>query len=249
LFASGGDPFAVALRVALSLQLVTAETGSVNLTHHWFLTGIALDFLHPLFYFHMRTFMSENSSSLQTTAEMFYQKGSNIMFLPNSLRFQVRKRHQKTNAGKKRIEECMPVKAYILFVLLLFTISLPLPVRAEGGDHFSPSPRDQSCSNTEEKKSANIGVWLVSFYQEHLSKVDGDRCPSFPSCSSYSIQAFQKHGFFMGWMMTVDRLFHEGSEEEKVSPLVFDHGKMKIFDPVENNDFWWHFSPAGGGHD
>jgi hypothetical protein len=44
----------------------------------------------------------------------------------------------------------------------------------------------------------------------------------------------------MGWFLTVDRLIHEGSEEAKVSPLVYHHGRMKILDPVENNDFWWY---------
>jgi hypothetical protein len=42
--------------------------------------------------------------------------------------------------------------------------------------------------------------------------------------------------------MTVDRLIHEGSEETQVSPVVFSQGKKKIYDPVENNDFWWYRS-------
>jgi hypothetical protein len=50
--------------------------------------------------------------------------------------------------------------------------------------------------------------------------------------------AFKKHGFFIGWLMTVDRLIHE-IDEESVSPLVNYKGRAKIFDPVENNDFWW----------
>jgi hypothetical protein len=60
-----------------------------------------------------------------------------------------------------------------------------------------------------------------------------------PTCSSYSIEAFRKHGFFIGWMMTVDRLIHEGKEEAAVSPLLFSEGKWRLYDPVENNDFWW----------
>ena len=40
-------------------------------------------------------------------------------------------------------------------------------------------------------------------------------------------------------MMTVDRLIHEGKEEASVSPLLFSEGKWKLYDPVENNDFWW----------
>jgi hypothetical protein len=94
----------------------------------------------------------------------------------------------------------------------------------------------------EPKDRANVGSWLVGFYRETVSRVDGDRCPSEPSCSEYSLQAFRKHGFLIGWVMTVDRLIHEGSEETKVSPVVFSQGKKKIYDPVENNDFWWYQS-------
>ena len=85
----------------------------------------------------------------------------------------------------------------------------------------------------------NIGYLLSIFYQNVISPVDGDRCPSLPTCSSYSAEAFKKHGFFIGWLMTVDRLIHEGSEEAKVSPIINQDGKWKLLDPVQNNDFWW----------
>jgi putative membrane protein insertion efficiency factor len=91
---------------------------------------------------------------------------------------------------------------------------------------------------------SNPLIWVLKAYQEHISPVDGGRCPSVPTCSSYSIQAFRKHGFFMGWMMTVDRLIHEGKKEASVSALVFSEGKWRLHDPVENNDFWW--SPKDG---
>ena len=85
----------------------------------------------------------------------------------------------------------------------------------------------------------NLGAWFASFFSEHISPVDGSRCPSEPSCSSYSAHAFKKHGFVIGWLMTVDRLIHE-SDEDKVSPVVVKNGKGKIMDPLENNDFWWY---------
>jgi putative component of membrane protein insertase Oxa1/YidC/SpoIIIJ protein YidD len=96
---------------------------------------------------------------------------------------------------------------------------------------------DNSAKRTE--SDINIGAWLASFFSKHISAVDGDRCPSDPTCSSYSAQAFRKHGFFVGWAMTVDRLIHEG-DEGSVSPLVRRNGRLKILDPVENNDFWWY---------
>ncbi len=90
-----------------------------------------------------------------------------------------------------------------------------------------------------EKTKGNPGSWLVSGYSKYISPVNGDRCPSLPSCAAYSKAAFKKHGFFIGWIMTVDRLLHE-ADEASVSPRVFDGDGLKILDPVENNDFWWY---------
>jgi uncharacterized protein len=95
-------------------------------------------------------------------------------------------------------------------------------------------------SPPDETGSFNPALWLVNLYRDHVSPIDGDRCPSLPTCSSYSLQAFEKHGFFLGWMMTVDRLIHEGREETRVSPVVYSEGQWKIYDPVQNNDFWWY---------
>jgi len=101
-------------------------------------------------------------------------------------------------------------------------------------------PPAASGPGTGVHQGQNLGVRLITFFQKNISPVDGSRCPSQPSCSTYSLQAFKKHGFIKGWMMMVDRLIHEGSEETKVSPVVFIDGQYKILDPVENNDFWWY---------
>ena len=98
----------------------------------------------------------------------------------------------------------------------------------------------QASPPRDEIGGSNPALWLVNLYRDHISPIDGDRCPSLPTCSSYSVQALRKHGFFLGWMMTVDRLLHEGQEETKVSPVVYSGGTWRIFDPVENNDFWWY---------
>ena len=98
----------------------------------------------------------------------------------------------------------------------------------------------QASPPRDETVGFNPALWLVNLYKAHISPIDGDRCPSFPTCSSYSVQAMEKHGLFLGWMMTVDRLLHEGQEETKVSPVVYYEGKWRIFDPVQNNDFWWY---------
>ncbi len=96
------------------------------------------------------------------------------------------------------------------------------------------------------KSKTNVGVLLASFFSKHISAVDGDRCPSYPTCSHYSAQACRKHGLAMGWLMTVDRLIHEG-DEWHFSPVKNRHGKGRIIDPVENNDYWWYKNESPSG--
>ena len=92
---------------------------------------------------------------------------------------------------------------------------------------------------TRNESETNVGAWLASVFSKHISAVDGDRCPSEPTCSRYSVQAFKKHGLVMGWLMTVDRLIHE-ADEWNFSPVKNRGGKGKIIDPVQNNDYWWY---------
>lgn len=85
-------------------------------------------------------------------------------------------------------------------------------------------------------------VSLIEVYQErldHLSAVRASECPMWPSCLEYSKQAFKKHGFFIGWTMTCDRLMRCGRDEMKLAPLVKVKEKWKYYDPIESNDFWW----------
>lgn len=123
----------------------------------------------------------------------------------------------------------------ILFGLLILWCLVGRPDQAVGG-----GGQDLTAGTKDlQREVKNPGAWLVSIFRDYVSAVDGDRCPSAPSCSSFSVQAFNKHGFVMGWLMTVDRLIHEGKEETEVSPFVYVNGRLSIYDPVENNDFWW----------
>ena len=124
-----------------------------------------------------------------------------------------------------------------LFVPCLIALTLAFGHTALGGETPSTASAGQTAIQ-KKKNPGNPGAWLAAFFRDHLSAVDGDRCPSLPTCSSYSVQAFKKHGFLMGWLMTVDRLIHE-ADEPAVSPTVLQGGKFKTLDPVENNDFWW----------
>jgi putative component of membrane protein insertase Oxa1/YidC/SpoIIIJ protein YidD len=78
---------------------------------------------------------------------------------------------------------------------------------------------------------------MLTFFSHVISPVDGDRCPSYPTCATYSKQAYQKHGAVIGTLMTVDRLFHE-PDEPRFAPTAEVHGVNRIYDPVSANEFW-----------
>jgi len=79
---------------------------------------------------------------------------------------------------------------------------------------------------------------LIRIFQKYISPVDGDRCPCYPTCSQYSVEAIRKHGAVIGMVMTFDRFLHESDEIRRV-PLVKVYDSYRYYDPVEKNDFWW----------
>ena len=88
----------------------------------------------------------------------------------------------------------------------------------------------------------DIAAAPVLFYQRFLGSSWGHRCPSYPSCSNYALLAIRKHGAVLGSIMTFDRLLHEADEARSATPVLVG-GTMKVYDPLENNDYWW-YTPA-----
>lgn len=84
----------------------------------------------------------------------------------------------------------------------------------------------------------SVGWNAIRAYQLFISPVDGDRCRMSPTCSTFGRQAIKKHGAVLGFILTIDRLMHEGNEY-LVSPIVFDGKIYRTYDPVRNNTFWW----------
>ena len=83
---------------------------------------------------------------------------------------------------------------------------------------------------------------MIQFYRgplNHFEAVRTGECPMYPSDSQYGLQSIQKHGMLIGWVMAVDRLMRCGRDETRLSPPVIVDGKLKYYDPVEKNDFWW----------
>ncbi len=97
----------------------------------------------------------------------------------------------------------------------------------------------QEQEEVQHKASIAAGFFtsLLTFFSKVISPVDGDRCPSYPTCAAYSKQAYQKHGVVLGTLMTVDRLLHE-ADEPHFSPTVEVDGVRRLYDPVSANEFW-----------
>ena len=52
-----------------------------------------------------------------------------------------------------------------------------------------------------------VAIALLKLYKATLSKIKGGkRCIYTPSCSVYSMEAYDKHGFVVGSLLTLKRL-------------------------------------------
>lgn len=127
----------------------------------------------------------------------------------------------------------------VLLCLCVLMLSVTVPaVRAQA---FGSERSEDSIHSADVSSGKFLSTALnpIRWFQKFVSGADGDRCPMYPSCSHYAEQAVRKHGAFMGWIMSCDRLMRCGRDEIKRSPTVYVHGKPLCYDPVERNDFWW----------
>lgn len=123
-------------------------------------------------------------------------------------------------------------------LILLLIILFPYASWAES---MKPEIRQASLDGLAMETPGYLGFLMergVRFFQVFISPVDGDRCPSSPTCSAFGREAYKKHGAFWGTLLTFDRLIHEG-DEGLVSIHIRDGNISRIYDPVENNVFWW----------
>ena len=50
-------------------------------------------------------------------------------------------------------------------------------------------------------------IWLVRFYQAAISPYTPASCRYTPTCSSYTLEALQKHGLLKGGKLGLKRIF------------------------------------------
>ena len=117
-------------------------------------------------------------------------------------------------------------RRYIISVLIFLVVLPVFPGGVVADDDVTAGISD---------KETNPVLCPVCFFRRYVSSVDGDRCPMYPSCSTYAMEAFKKRGLLKGWIMTCDRLLRCGGDETKYVPLVRINGKTLFYDPVSNN--------------
>jgi putative membrane protein insertion efficiency factor len=126
--------------------------------------------------------------------------------------------------------------SFIIFLLLLYTLYGSVIFAGQG---VKPENNPEALHKTQEIQE-DIPPLPIKLYQDYVSSADGDRCRMYPTCSQYCSEAIRKHGALLGWIMCSDRLIRGGRDETTLSEPVWIDGKKRTYDPVIDNDFWWH---------
>jgi putative component of membrane protein insertase Oxa1/YidC/SpoIIIJ protein YidD len=68
-----------------------------------------------------------------------------------------------------------------------------------------------------------------------VSRVDGARCPHYPTCSQYCLLSIKQHGLFGGLARTAARLLGEygAIETDGRKPFVLVYDRWRLFDPPQ----------------
>lgn len=66
-----------------------------------------------------------------------------------------------------------------------------------------------------ENNMSKVCIFIISLYRRWISPLKKPSCRFYPSCSQYSIEAYQAYGFFKGSYLTLRRIlrchpFHPG---------------------------------------
>jgi hypothetical protein len=63
--------------------------------------------------------------------------------------------------------------------------------------------QSQSESNMKHDFHSNA----ILYYKQNVSPKQGERCPCFPSCSTFTLFSMDEYGFLTGFFMGMDRIF------------------------------------------
>ncbi|MBN2789196.1 MAG: membrane protein insertion efficiency factor YidD [Candidatus Delongbacteria bacterium] len=104
---------------------------------------------------------------------------------------------------------------------------------------------EEQSKNTSNKESF-YSKWIW-FYKNNVSPKQGERCPCFPTCSTYTLYSMNEYGFLTGFLMGMDRIFIRENQEmlklkhyNKIERCRFNNLTLKdgVYDiPEANNIF------------
>ncbi|MFP3155608.1 membrane protein insertion efficiency factor YidD [Lachnospiraceae bacterium ZAX-1] len=49
-------------------------------------------------------------------------------------------------------------------------------------------------------------IFLIKFYRKYLSPLKSTKCPYYPTCSTYALEAIKKHGALKGFFLATWRI-------------------------------------------
>ncbi len=81
---------------------------------------------------------------------------------------------------------------------------------------------------------ADCAIDLIGFYQSSISPGSIQRCPFYPSCSNFTLQAIRRYGFLKGVCLFIDRnLYRENSDVMNHYDLIrLPSGTLKLDDRI-----------------
>jgi putative membrane protein insertion efficiency factor len=51
-----------------------------------------------------------------------------------------------------------------------------------------------------------IAIFTIKFYQKYISPLKMTKCPYYPTCSAYGLEAVEKYGFLKGSVLAFWRI-------------------------------------------
>ncbi|MDR1916842.1 MAG: membrane protein insertion efficiency factor YidD [Synergistaceae bacterium] len=77
---------------------------------------------------------------------------------------------------------------------------------------------------------ASFAIISIKAYRKFISPLLGQNCRFYPTCSQYAMEAYERHGFIKGTILTVRRLarcgpWHPGG----VDPVPEEVDLLKMF--------------------
>jgi len=98
-------------------------------------------------------------------------------------------------------------------------------------EHKHETPKYSNKSNKPKNEMEFLLASGFNFYKAFFSSQDNPSCVFYPSCSSYSVLAFQQKGFILGTLSTFDRL-SRCHHFVKTNQYIYDPSKQRFYDPV-----------------